>query len=227
MRTLAIGDIHGCVRSLETLVEAVSLNDTDCLITLGDYVDRGPATRQVIDWLMLWDSTRQLFPIRGNHEVMMLNARLHDSDRIRWGQCGGCDTLDSYDSDGRVAMIEDIPKSHWKFLGERLLPFHQSDNHIFVHATIDPELPLGQQPDSLLFWGRYSDRFPGHMSGKKLVCGHTNQSSGLPAVGEHAICIDTNACRGGWLTCLDVDTEHIWQANEAGAVREMDLADLR
>ena len=226
MRTLAIGDIHGSFRSLVTLVEAVGLASDDCLVILGDYVDRGPASRQVIEWLIDWDRAGTLVPIRGNHEIMMLNARLHDSDRIRWGQYGGCETLDSYDVGGRVAMLDDIPEAHWDFLGERLLPFYQSESHLFVHATVDPELSLGQQPESLLFWGRYSDCFSGHVSGKKLICGHTSQSSGLPAIGEHAICIDTGACRGGWLTCLDVDTEHVWQSNEAGEIREMDLGDL-
>lgn len=70
----------------------------------------------------------------------------------------------------------------------------------------------------MLYWERFGNPAP-HESGLTMVCGHTSQQSGDPLNVGHAICIDTSACRGGWLTCLDVDTMFCWQASESGDVR--------
>jgi serine/threonine protein phosphatase 1 len=225
-RHLAIGDIHGCFDALRTLVAFVDVRLDDVVVTLGDYVDRGPNTRDVIDWLLEFDTTNTLVALKGNHEIMMLNARINQSDKYRWGQFGAIETLESYaESDDDIADLADVPESHWNFLCE-LLPYYETETHIFVHATIDPRLPLDQQSDQTLYWDRYSDKFPGHSSGKVVVCGHKSQDSGLPATNGHAICIDTGACKGRWLTCLDVDSGTIWQANQEGENRQMHLDDL-
>lgn len=226
-RTLAIGDVHGCFAALQALVTVVGVRDEDVLVMLGDYVDRGPNTKDVIEWLIAFDSRHNLFPLRGNHEVMMLNARLHQSDRQRWGLVGGIETLESYaETDGDVADLGDIPDAHWEFLSHRLLPYFETDSHFFVHGSVDSSLPLAQQPDTQLYWGRYSARFTKHISGKVMVCGHKSQDSGLPATNGHGICIDTAAYKNGWLTCLDVESGHIWQANQAGVTRQFNLGEL-
>jgi serine/threonine protein phosphatase 1 len=225
-RHLAIGDIHGCFDALRTLASFVDVGDDDVVVVLGDYVDRGPSTRDVIDWLIAFDKTNSLVALRGNHEVMMLNARINQSDKFRWGQFGAIATLDSYaTSDDDIPDLTDIPESHWQFLSG-LLPYYETETHIFVHATVDPRLPLNQQSDRTLYWDRYSDKFPGHSSGKVMVCGHKSQDSGLPATNGHAICIDTGACKGRWLTCLDVNSGTIWQASQDGETRQMCLGDL-
>ena len=77
----------------------------------------------------------------------------------------------------------------------------------------------------MLYWERFDDPAP-HESGKFMVCGHTSQKSGLPARNGNAICIDTWACGGGWLTCLNVETGELWQANEAGETRRLDTEDF-
>ena len=74
MRTLAIGDIHGCLTALGTLIEFVNLKDGDTLITLGDYVDRGPDSKGVLDLLVSLKKSKQLVTLRGNHEIGMLRA---------------------------------------------------------------------------------------------------------------------------------------------------------
>ena len=226
-RHLAIGDIHGCFTALETLVAFVGIRSDDVLVALGDYVDRGPRTKDVLEWLIAFDLAQTLVPLRGNHEIMMLNARMNPSDKLRWGQFGAIETLESYEgTNNDVADLADIPESHWQFLSDRLLSYFETDTHIFVHASVDPCVPLDQQSDQSLYWGRYSDKFPGHMSGKMIVCGHTSQHSGLPAMNGHAICIDTGACKNGWLSCLDVQSGTVWQANEAGVTRQLELGDL-
>lgn len=218
MRHLAIGDIHGCATTLLTLAASVPFRGDDVLVTLGDYVDRGPDSHAVLDWLLGWQRRGTLVPLRGNHEIMMLNARADPHALDDWLQVGGDTTLASYshfDDEGRLA---DVPEEHWRFL-EELLPYHEIESHFFVHANAFPELPLDEQPDFMLHWEGWNDP-PPHGSGKVMVCGHSAQRSGVPLSIGHAVCIDTRAYgREGWLTCLDVATGRYWQANQQRATR--------
>ena len=110
---------------------------------------------------------------------------------------------------------------HWKFLNEQTLDYWESERHIFVHASIDPELELDEQPEFLLFWQPFRDPTV-HKSGKQIVCGHTSQKSGLPAKFAGGVCIDTRAYGGGWLTCLDTRARTFVQTNERGDCRTLD-----
>lgn len=225
-RHLAIGDIHGCFNALLTLVDFVGINSNDTLITLGDYVNRGPNTKAVLEWLIRQHSSGRLVPLRGNHEIMMLNAR-EDADAHRiWLDVGGRQTLESYAPfAGDKGQISDVPDEHWDFLENHLRASYETDRHFFVHANAHPDMAIGDQPDFMLYWEPF--QFPAiHESGKVMVCGHTSQRSGLPLNHGHAVCIDTWACGRGWLTCLDVDSGMIWQANEARETRRMFLEDL-
>ena len=225
-RHLAIGDIHGCFEALQTLIEFVEVSEDDTVVTLGDYVDRGPSTKQVIDWLLDFEDNGNLIALRGNHEIMMLNARINQKDKQYWGRFGAVETLESYArNDDHDADLVDVPDAHWHFLS-RLQKYYETHSHIFVHAIVSPQLPLNEQTDRTLFWEQYSEQFPGHESGKIVVCGHKSQDSGLPATNGKAICIDTNACKGGWLTCLDVESETIWQANQMRETRKLHVNDL-
>lgn len=218
MRTLAIGDIHGCGTALRTLAASVPFRASDTLVVLGDFVDRGPETRAVIEWLMEVDRRGKLVALRGNHEVLMLRAR-RDAVAFRdWLDCGGDAVLASYASNGGRGRMEDIPESHWRFLEEETRAWYETKGHFFVHANAYPDVPLKDQPDSMLYWERFGDP-PPHESGKVMVCGHTPQRSGVPRSIGHAVCLDTAACRGGWLTCLNVDSGVYWQANQAGEAR--------
>lgn len=127
-RILAIGDIHGCLTALQTLAERVPFRpESDILVTLGDHVDRGPDSKGVIDWLLAWEGER--VSLRGNHEIMMFEARAGVGWARGWDQVGGRETLDSYGPDSKVG---DIPAEHWDFL-ESLVPFHETETHFFVH----------------------------------------------------------------------------------------------
>jgi serine/threonine protein phosphatase 1 len=88
MRYLAIGDIHGCFTALRTLAEFVPIGPEDRLITLGDYVDRGPDSAAVIDWLIHREEQGGLVAIRGNHEVMMMLARRNGAALRVESRCG-------------------------------------------------------------------------------------------------------------------------------------------
>ena len=209
-----------------TLARFVGIRPDDTLITLGDYVNRGPNSCAVIDWLIHQDAQGKLIPLRGNHEIMMLDASDNDEAFDKWLGIGGKETLKSYSPfDGEAGSLVDIPQPHWDFLQQRLRAFYETETHFFVHANAYAELPLAEQPDYMLYWERF-DNPPRHESGKIMVCRHTSQKSGLPATNGNAICIDTWAYGRGWLTCLLVETGVLYQANEAGETRLMHLDEL-
>jgi len=226
MRHLAIGDIHGCFKALTTLANFVPIKTDDILITLGDYVNRGPNSCAVLDWLIAHQRDGRLIAIRGNHEVMMLMARESDEALRTWLNCGGDATLASYSPFDDCGALVDIPETHWEFLDQHTRRYFEIESHFFVHANVYPEIPLIEQPDFMLFWESFNDP-PPHDSGKIMVCGHTSQKSGVTRNIGHAVCIDTWACGKGWLTCLDVDSGQYWQASERGETRCGWLDELR
>jgi serine/threonine protein phosphatase 1 len=223
MRILAIGDIHGCLTALDKLLEIVQPQADDQLIFLGDYVDRGPDSRGVIDRVLSLRATHRLVCLRGNHDVMMLKARDEPAERRAWLYYGGHATLQSYGKDGLPASFDEVPAAHWDFLQGTAL-FHETETHFFVHANVDPQRALADQPEYALMWQKLVAPEP-HISGKIMVCGHTAQKIGLPLNFGHAICIDTYVYADGWLTCLDVISGKVWQANERGESRELALGD--
>ena len=216
-RTLAIGDIHGCLTALDTLLEFVQLQPDDTLIFLGDYVDRGPNSRGVLERLVELSARPNTIFLRGNHDLWMENAREDRNWFVSWldRNVGGRETLHSYGD------FKDIPLSHWQFL-DNLVEYYETDHEIFVHGAVDAELELFDQHQQVLLWERVDNQAP-HFSGKRVICGHTSQQNGLPLDNRHAVCIDTYCCGGGWLSALDVTTNRVWQANEMGETRTLDL----
>ncbi|MDJ0529103.1 MAG: metallophosphoesterase family protein, partial [Microcystis sp. M53600_WE12] len=183
MRTLAIGDIHGCSKALDHLLEIVNPKPQDTLITLGDYVNKGRDSKGVIDRLISLHKQGNLIPLKGNHEIIMLQARNNPLKQRLWLEKGGKATLKSY-SEGHLIKI---PESHWDFLGKVCINSYETANHLFVHASLDPHLPLARQPEYKLFWEKF--QYPAaHSSGKTMICGHTSQKSGKPINLGHAIC---------------------------------------
>lgn len=223
-RLLAIGDIHGCLTALELLLAKVQPTPDDLLVILGDVISRGPDTRGCIELLMELQETMPLVCLMGNHEEYMHDARDSDIACGSWMYFGGEETLLSYDSDYAKADIENVPDRHWEFI-ESFQDYFETDHEIFVHGMVDPDLPLAEQDSTEFRWRKFTDVRP-HLSGKQVICGHTSQKSGIPVNLKHSICIDTNACRGGWLTCLDVNGEVAHQTNEDGEYRMLDMNSL-
>lgn len=217
---IAIGDIHGCLTSLETMLDVLQPNQTDLVITLGDYVDRGPNSKGVIDRLLEFRKNHNLVHLMGNHEIQMIRAleAPHHRERFLSALCGGMETLDSYGG-----SFDDIPDEHWEFIRSAEL-YHELDNHILVHAGITSETPVDQQDQETYYYQRFHSQKP-HISGKTIVCGHTIQGD-LPNNQGHAICLDTCAYGGGWLSAIDVDSGTIWQTNEHGENRLLQLDKL-
>lgn len=222
-RTLAIGDVHGCQEQLEVLLDALRLTGEDHVVFLGDYVDRGPDSKGVIDRVLRLSMSHRVTTIMGNHEEMMLAARADQAKRGDWMLNGGDATLRSYG--GVRGSLRDVPGEHWTFLENGLVQFWENQTHIFVHANAYADCPMSEQPDYMLRWERF-ESVAAHGSGKVLVCGHTPQKSGVPVNRGFAICIDTHACKGGNLTCLDADSGRVWMADSAGKISRAHISDF-
>jgi serine/threonine protein phosphatase 1 len=220
MRILALGDIHGCSRALDAILNSVRPHPDDQIIALGDYVDRGPDSMGVLERLIALRRTHKLVALRGNHEQMMLDARAGNLGANFWFEWGGHDTLVSYTPWGEDGSLAEVPPHHWDFMEKDCVNWYETDTHIFVHAIVDPDLPLDQQPLAKLHWEPLHSSQKPHLSGKIVICGHTAQRSGKPLNLGHTICIDTWVYGEGCLTCLDVTTGKYWQANQLGQTRQ-------
>jgi serine/threonine protein phosphatase 1 len=216
-RTIAIGDIHGCLAALDALLAAIRPGGEDTLVALGDYVDRGPDSRGTIERLLALQRQCRLVPLLGNHDEMLL--LVHDGYPELfddWLQFGGDATLASYGT----RRAEDIPPEHIAFLQACRL-WHETDRHFFVHGNYLADTWLDRQPRVTLLWESLKTRQPGpHRSGKTAIVGHTSQKNGEILDLGYLKCIDTCCYGQGWLTALDVDSGRVWQADKAGGIRD-------
>lgn len=214
MRLLAIGDVHGCARALETLLEAVAPGPEDLVVTLGDYVNKGHDVRGVLSALRHLSRAATLIPLLGNHDEQFVCALLEPDDLYL--RSFGRRALESYGLD--AAGYREFPERDRRFLAE-CLPSYETEAHLFVHANALPSHALSEQTPATLRYARLDPDQGPHGSGKTLVCGHTAQPDGRILDLGHTLGIDTYACGGQWLTCLDVSSGQIWQASEAGRTR--------
>src|SRR4051812_2089505 len=123
MRTIAIGDIHGCSTALDTLLAMVRPQPEDSLILLGDVIDRGPNSRGVMEMVLALREQTQLVVLRGNHEEMMQHARGDEAQFAMWFAVGGRETLASYlweGTEGDDSWVKAVPQRHWEFLDHGL-----------------------------------------------------------------------------------------------------------
>jgi len=217
----AVGDIHGRLDLLEDLLRRIGRDAADHphdrerhLIFLGDYVDRGPDSRGVVERL-LRDPLNGFVTTRlmGNHEEAMLAFLDAESDGLDWLSYGGLDTLLSYSvplrslprnpqaaAELRQALAAAVPPAHLDFMRSCTL-HHQLGDFLFVHAGVRPGVPLDKQTTGDLLWIRddfLRVRVP--LPGRVVVHGHTIVD--LPQDREHRINVDTGAFVSGRLTCL-------------------------
>jgi serine/threonine protein phosphatase 1 len=213
----AIGDIHGCLdklRSLEAKIIADSqqIGGDKLIITLGDYIDRGPNSAQVLNWLGRDIAGLKRICLRGNHEAMFLEAFARPQACDDWLAFGGRQTLVSYgiDPDSFIAMgarargqvLESlVPPRHLDLLRD-CRSLVTIGEFVFVHAGIRPGVPLERQRDEDLLWIREPFLSSPHGLSMRVVHGHTKGAQ--PVLTEHRICVDTGAYEGGPLTALRI-----------------------
>jgi serine/threonine protein phosphatase 1 len=195
--TYVIPDIHGRDDLLgEALagIAAHSHGDSGVIVTIGDYVDKGPQSKQVIDRLKsgVADGWR-LVALKGNHDAMMVEALRNPAKMDSWLGKGGDAALASYGGDPAA-----VPHAHIAWL-DQLRLMHVDNNRIYVHAGVDPDIPLDRQSETTLLTKRYPKGFSGGYGERHVVHGHDNAPDG-PLLFEGRTNLDTAAWRTGRLT---------------------------
>lgn len=196
-KTYVIPDIHGrhdllCDGLAE--ITARSRGNGGVIITIGDYVDKGPQSKQVVDLLRSGvGEDFRLVALKGNHDALMIDALRDPLKMPTWLAKGGDSALASYGGDSA-----DVPQSHIDWL-DRLKLMHLDAHRLYVHAGVDPDLPLDRQDEHTLLWKRYAKGFPLGFGKFHVVHGHDNCPGG-PLLYEGRTNLDTLAWRTGQLT---------------------------
>ena len=225
MRIYAISDIHGRADLLENVFAAIDLHlaragpARSLHVFLGDYIDRGPASRQTIDLLVDRGRRHESIFLKGNHEAFLFEV-LQDASRLEaWKEYGGLPTLMSYglapsikrDQEEQIALVralrQDMPDHHRRFFSKLRSSFVCGD-FFFVHAGVRPGVPLRRQREEDLLWIRdeflqCEDNF-----GKFVVHGHTPVAK--PDIRANRINIDTGAYASGILTLLTIQGDRMF-----------------
>ncbi|SHM85334.1 metallophosphoesterase [Bradyrhizobium lablabi] len=174
--TYAIPDVHGRLDLVQAALARVvshAAGKQATIVTLGDYVDRGPNSRGVIECLMGWKSeTLTLVALKGNHEAMMWETCNNLAELGRWVENGGGQTLASYGvNDTQMPNLPLVLRAHLNWIADLAL-MHVDRHRVFVHAGVDPKIPLNRQSEQTLLWKRYvADFYLGHGE-RHVVHGH-------------------------------------------------------
>lgn len=224
VRIYAIGDVHGRSDLLKQLLTVIDVDLArsspirPIQVFLGDYVDRGPDSRGVLDLLIERQHSHETVFLKGNHEAFLMEV-LHDPTKLQgWRQFGGLTTLMSYgtmptmnpNDEDQFRLIDTfakaMPASHLRFLSE-LQPSFSCGDFFFVHAGVKPGVPLAEQSEADLLWIREEFLSSEIDFGKYIVHGHTPVAA--PDIHPNRINIDTGAYATGNLTLLTMQGDSL------------------
>lgn len=221
-RTLIISDIHGELKLFNKLLKKIKYNaDKDQLILLGDYIDRGPDSKGVLDRVMALKKQGAIV-LKGNHDDMMIAAVDNKPDEWkRWERAGALSTLESYNSSIKSMELpeSDEFKEHVAFIRE-MDYFYEQDNYIFVHADIRPDILFEENERHTFLWIRklFYEKYSDY---KTVVFGHTPDSiirkkkNHNIYFGENNIIgIDGAATYGGQLNCLELPSRKTYHVRK-------------
>ena len=201
-KIFAVGDIHGCLEKLNTLMDRLDIDyEKDTLLFVGDYIDRGPHSKEVVDLMI--DLNRQhnrMVFLKGNHEFL-LERYLEGSESQMFLANGGDATLESYRRDSGKKKGHSIPPDHLAFF-DKLLHYYETDDYIFVHGGLKPQVALANQQQWDMLWIRDEFIYSDYDFVKKVVFGHTPFRE--PLILDNKIGIDTGAVYGNKLTCVEL-----------------------
>lgn len=226
-RRIIIGDVHGHYDGLMLLLEAITPGADDQVYFLGDLIDRGPQSAQVLDFVQ----KSPYHCLLGNHELMLLDVvtkRASSQVRQAWLYSGGYETLNSY-------KTATIPQYHIEWIQN--LPTYLDLGDIWlVHAGVNPKIPMAQQGAEQFCWVRqefHSINQP-YFADKLIIVGHTitftlpGVSPGELALGQGWLDIDTGAYhpKSGWMSAVDITNQQVYQVNVFDkVVRTLPLAE--
>lgn len=207
MRTVVIGDVHGCYKELKELMtiletEGAYNKNTDKLVFLGDYIDRGSDSRLVIKFVReLQENNDNVIALMGNHEDMLLDYMKDNGDN--WLFNGYVSTMESYKG------FDNQFKKDVQWI--KTLPIYHEDEHcVYVHAGIDPYKPMEEQDRFNMLWIREEFIYNMKNYHKKVIFGHTptvflNEEFKPVRTFANNIDIDTGCVYGGALTALIIE----------------------
>jgi diadenosine tetraphosphatase ApaH/serine/threonine PP2A family protein phosphatase len=204
-RLFAIGDIHGCPDELDAILKAIDPGPEDTVVFVGDYVDRGPSARDVIEMLIEFRTNPcDTVFLKGNHEDMMLDflgLEGHYGDSFLLN--GGVATLESYSIDGFDVheSLERLPANHLDFL-KSLETSRLLEPYLFVHAGVHPQRGLKDQDTEDLLWIRQEFIQNPHDLGHTVIFGHTPMRDILLDL-PFKVGLDTGLVYGGKLSCIE------------------------
>jgi serine/threonine protein phosphatase 1 len=224
IRIYAVSDVHGCADLLRRVFSAIDLHLSRARsaralhVFLGDYIDRGPASRETIDLLIERSLRHETIFLKGNHEQFLFEV-LQDAARLEaWKDYGGFQTLMSYgispslkpDQEEQCELVQALrnamPPQHWQFFKTLRTSFVCGD-FLFVHAGVKPGVPLRRQRQEDLLWIRDEFLHSDRDFGKFVVHGHTPVPS--PDIRPNRINIDTGAYATGILTLLTIQGDRM------------------
>ncbi|MEO6869716.1 MAG: metallophosphoesterase [Ginsengibacter sp.] len=172
-RTFAIGDIHGCSKTFKKLLlDKIKIDQSDAIYCVGDYIDRGPDSKGVIDFILhLRSEGYQIHTLRGNHEQMLLDSISEEFDTDIWLKNGGTDTLRSFE----LQSLNELPGNYLSFFGETKYYFKIKD-YIIVHAGLNfKKKDILADKDAML-WIRDFKPLQPALKDLTLIHGHTPKS---------------------------------------------------
>jgi serine/threonine protein phosphatase 1 len=223
-RIYAVGDVHGRLDLLQQVIGQIESDlakrpsSQSVEIYLGDYIDRGPASRQVIDRLIKRSRERNAVFLKGNHETYVSEFIQNPAILTDWRQYGGLETLMSYGLQPAIradaaeqaelarAFKYMLPKNHQAFFRSLQLSMTCGD-FFFVHAGVKPRVPLAQQREEDLLWIRDDFLLCEDDFGKVIVHGHTPVRE--PDIRSNRINIDTGAYATGRLSCIMIEHDNV------------------
>ncbi len=207
-RRFVIPDIHGCCNSLMTLIEKIGLSKKDQLFFLGDYIDRGPDSKGVLDFILnLIEKGYEIYPLRGNHEQMLLDVAKFDPKGLK-SHARSCNILSLLEGDGIKAIYHDFLK--------KLSYYFELDDFYLVHAGFNFNLDQPLDDQHAMMWIRKFQVNESWQNGKPIIHGHVPTSlKEIKAALSHkklAIPLDNGCVYAGIredqgnLICLNLDT---------------------
>lgn len=169
-RRFVIGDIHGCSKTFKKLLKDIlAVTKDDSIYLLGDYIDRGPNSKKVVDRILkMQKKGYKVFPIRGNHELLLIDAANFIQNHLTWFQNGAKATLQSFD----INYAHEFKPKYLDFF-TNLPYYYELDNFIIVHGGLNFSIDNPLEDKESMVWIRDDKVDLSKTGGKRLICGHT------------------------------------------------------
>jgi len=216
LRILAISDIHGCLNTFKALLQQIKFTKADHLFLIGDFVDRGPDSKGVIDHIWaLQAEGYQVTCLKGNHEEMFLTGLKDSQAAKRWLIHGGSQTLDSFDTKD----IQSVPQKYLQWM-ENLPLFIEHEQYIFVHGGLNFKVANPLEAKQSMLWIRnwYSDINYDWLKDRIIVHGHTPTSKS-----EIELMLD----KLEYMQYLDIDAGCVFEYRGLGNLCAVDLTNRK